>query len=77
MPGRRFNAGTPLDAETKRKVEELKRGDSDARAHFEQVRENQLQDHLPREGGDHTPAQRANATQMANKSVAMTFLGWP
>ena len=77
MSGRRFNADTPLDPETKRKVEELKRDDPEALEHFEQVRERQLRDHPPIEGADHRPAQRANATQMSNKAVAMKFLGWP
>jgi hypothetical protein len=58
------------------KVEELKRDDAEALEHFEQVREKQLRDHPPIEGADHTPAQRANATQMGNKAVAMKFLGW-
>jgi hypothetical protein len=77
MSGRRFHADTPLDAETKRKVEELKRHDPGALEHFEQVRERQLRDHPPIEGGAHTPAQKANATQMGNKAVAMKFLRWP
>jgi hypothetical protein len=77
MSGRRFHADTPLGAETKRRVEELKRHDPEAREHFEQARETQLQNHPPIEGGNHTPAQKANATQMANKAVAMRFLSWP
>jgi hypothetical protein len=74
---RRFNANTPLGGETRRMVEQLKRSDPQAREHFERVREQQLRDHPPIEGGDHTPAQKANATQMANKAVAIRFLAWP
>jgi hypothetical protein len=77
MSGRRFNADTPLDAQTKRKIEELKRDNSGALEHFEHVREKQLRDHPPIEGAAHTPAQKANASQMGNKAVAMKFLGWP
>ncbi len=77
MSRRRFNADTPLPLETRRKVEELKRSDSDALKHFEHVRENQLREHPPLHGGDHTPAQEANATQMGNKALAIKFLGWP
>lgn len=77
MPHRRFNADTPLDRESRIHVEQLKRTDPDARACFERVREQQLSDHPARDGGQHTPAQLANATQMANKAVAMRFLDWP
>jgi len=78
MSRRRFNADTPLDAETRRKVEEFKRDSPDARELFERIRADQLRDHPPIDhGGDHTPAQKANATQMANKAVAMSFLDWP
>jgi hypothetical protein len=77
MLGPRFNADTPLDAATKRKVEELKRLDSEAKKHFERVREQQLRDHPPIDAAQHTPAQKANATQMGNKAVAMRFLRWP
>jgi hypothetical protein len=77
MSARRLNADMPLGAETKRRLEELKRNDPEAREHFEQAREKQLRSHPPIVGGDHTPAQKANATQMSNKAVAMRFLGWP
>ncbi len=77
MSGRRVNVDTLLDPQTKRKVEQLKRDDPEAREHFEQVRARQLHDHPPIEGPDHRPAQRANATQMGSKAVAMKFLGWP
>ena len=77
MADRRFNADIRLDSETRRKVDELKRGDPNARRHFENVREAQLRDHPPVQGTEHSPAQRANATQMADKAVAIDFLGWP
>lgn len=77
MARRRFNADTPLDRESRIRVEQLRRTDPDARAFFELVRERQLDEHPPRDVRGHTPAQRANATQMANKAVAMRFLGWP
>jgi hypothetical protein len=47
MSGRRFNADTPLDPETKRKVEELKRDDPEALEHFEQVRESEPAPPMP------------------------------
>lgn len=77
MPARRFNADKPLPPGIRASVEQLKREQRDARRHFMNVREQQLKEHRPRDGDDHTPAQRANATQMANKAVAMRFLGWP
>jgi hypothetical protein len=77
MPERRYNADMPLGAQVRRKVDELKRIDSAAREHFELVRERQLAEHPPRGGVGHTPAQKANATQMANKAVAIAFLNWP
>jgi hypothetical protein len=77
MSDRRYNANTSLDPLIRRQVDELKLNNSEARRHFESVREDQLRDHPPLDGAHHTPAQRANATQMANKAVAMKFLGWP
>jgi hypothetical protein len=77
MSARRFNADTPWVPRRSAGFEELKRNDPEAREHFEQAREKQLRSHPPIEGGDHTPAQKANATQMANKLVAMRFLDWP
>jgi hypothetical protein len=77
MSNRRYNANTRLDPSMKRQVDGLRRNDPEARRHFEAVREDQLRDHPPLHGEDHTPAQRANATQMANKAVALEFLGWP
>jgi hypothetical protein len=66
-----------LDADTRRKVQDLKRNDRDALLHFERIRDKQLQEHPPRDSAFHTPAQKANAMQMANKAVATAFLGWP
>lgn len=77
MSQRRFNADTPLGRESRIRVEQLRRTNPDARALFELVRERQLDEHPPRDVRGHTPAQRANATQMANKAVAMRFLDWP
>lgn len=77
MSQRRFNADTPLDREFRIRVEQLRRTNPDALAFFELVRERQLDEHPPRDVRGHTPAQRANATQMANKAVAMRFLDWP
>ncbi len=77
MAGRRFNANIPLGPQARREVEQLKRTNPEARAVFERVRDQQLTEHAPLDGTEHTPAQRANATQMGNKAVAMTFLRWP
>jgi hypothetical protein len=77
MSAGRFNANLPLDAQTRRRVADLRRNNPEASKHFERVRHEQLRDHPPADSADHTPAQRANATEMANKAVAMRFLGWP
>ena len=89
-PSRRFNANLRLDPQVRHMVDELKRTDPEARAYFEYVRRTQLREHPPLDGEDYEAAQRANATQMANKAVAMGFspgrsraprrkqhVGWP
>jgi hypothetical protein len=75
--GRRFHADTPLDHATRQTIESLKRTDPAARARFAAVRDEQLRQHPGLNDGEHTAAQRANATQMANKVVAIEFLDWP
>ena len=77
MASRRFNANIPLGPHVRRKVEQLKRTEPEARALFERVRDQQLAEHGPLDETEHTPAQRANGTQMGNKAVATTFLDWP
>jgi hypothetical protein len=74
---RRFNANQRLDSNTRARVESRKRDDPAARAYYERVRENQLEQHPPVEDGEHSPAQRANASQMANKALAMRYFNWP